>query len=152
MSTVLLATPKVHVVLGADTVVLGALKAARAAGKLMPNQFFGGIDGEPEAVKELKANGSPYRASISLASPIFGYAMGQHAADWLEGKSIPQAMDILPRALTRETIAQYEADVADPAAVYADPIRRDLYLRMYGNICYETRDQYINFPWNSERK
>jgi ribose transport system substrate-binding protein len=152
MSTVLLANPEIHVVLGADTVVLGALKATRSAGKLMPNQFFGGIDGEPEAVKELKANGSPYRASISLASPIFGYAMGQHAADWLEGKSIPQAMDILPRALTRETISQYEADVANPAAVYADPSRRDLYLRMYGNICYETRDQYINFPWNSERK
>ncbi len=152
MSTVLLANPEIHVVLGADTVVLGALKATRSAGKLMPNQFFGGIDGEPEAVKELKTNGSPYRASISLASSIFAYAMGQHAADWLEGKSIPQAMDILPRALTRETIAQYEADVANPAAVYADPSRRDLYLRMYGNICYETRDQYINFPWNSERK
>ena len=152
MSTILLANPEIHVVLGADTVVLGALKATRAAGKLKPNQFFGGIDGEPDAVKELKASGSPYRASISLASPIFGYAMGQHAADWLEGKSIPQAMDILPRALSRETIAQYEADVANPAAVYAEPSRRDLYLRMYGNICYETRDQYINFPWNSERK
>ncbi len=152
MTTVLLASPEIHVVLGADTVVLGALKATRAAGKLLPNQFFGGIDGEPEAVKELKSNGSPYRASISLAAPIFAYAMGQHAADWLEGKSIPQAMDILPRALTRDTIAQYEADLADPGAVYADPKRRDLYLRMYGNICYETRDQYINFPWNSERK
>ena len=21
---------------------------------------------------------------------------------------------------------------------------------MYGNICYDTRDQYINFPWSSE--
>jgi ribose transport system substrate-binding protein len=152
MTTILLASPEIHVVMGADTVVLGALKATRAAGKLMPHQFFGGIDGEVEAVKELKATGSPYRASISLASPIFGYALGQHAADWLEGKSVPQAMDILPRALTRETIAQYDADVADPAAVYADATRRDLYLRMYGNICYETRDQYINFPWNSERK
>jgi len=152
MTTILLATPEIHVVLGADTVVLGALKATRAAGKLIPNQFFGGIDGEPEAVKELKSNGSPYRASISLASPIFGYALGQHAADWLEGKSIPQAMDILPRALTRETIAQYEADVANPAAVYANSSRRELYLRMYGNICYETRDQYVNFPWNSEGK
>jgi ribose transport system substrate-binding protein len=152
MTTVLLATPDVHVVLGADTVVLGALKAVRNAKRLMPNQFFGGIDGEPEAVAELKANGSPYRASISLASPIFGYAMGQHAADWLEGKSIPQAMDILPRALTKESIAQYEADLANPGAVYADAARRDLYLRMYGNICYETRDQYVNFPWNSERK
>lgn len=152
MSTILLATPEIHVVLGADTVVLGALKAARNAGRTMPNQFFGGIDGEPEAVTELKSNGSPYRASISLASPIFGYAMGQHAADWLEGKSIPQAMDILPRALTKDNIAQYEADVANPGVVYADASRRDLYLRMYGNICYETRDQYINFPWNSERK
>ena len=52
--------------------------------------------------------------------------MGQHAADWLEGKSIPQAMDILPRALTAENIAAYEADLADPAAVYADPARREL--------------------------
>ena len=26
--------------------------------------------------------------------------MGQHAADWLEGKSIPQGMDILPAVLS----------------------------------------------------
>ena len=25
-------------------------------------------------------------------------------------------------------------------------------LRMYGNICYDSRDRYINFPWSSERK
>lgn len=46
--------------------------------------------------------------------------MGQFAADWLEGKSIPQAMDILPIALTDDNIAQYEADLADPAAAYGD--------------------------------
>ncbi len=78
--------------------------------------------------------------------------MGQHAADWLEGRSIPQAMDILPHALTLENIAQYEEDVAHPDEVYADPARRDSYLRMYGNICYDTRDHYVNFPWSSERK
>jgi ribose transport system substrate-binding protein len=61
-------------------------------------------------------------------------------------------MDILPRALTVENLAQYEADLADPAAVYADPARRDSYLRMYGNICYDTRDRYLNFPWSSERR
>ena len=152
MSTILLANSRVDVILGADTVVLGALKATRAAGRIRADQFFGGIDGEPDAVAELKSKGSPYKASISLASPIFGYAMGQHAADWLEGKSVPQGMDILPRALTRETIAHYEADVADPRAVFNDSGRRDLYLRMYGNICYETRDRYVNFPWNSEQR
>lgn len=151
MRTILLAHPNVDVVLGADTVVLGALEALRAAGKARPDQFLGGIDGEPEAVAEIR-KGGPYKASISLASPIFAYAMGQHAADWLEGKSIPQAMDILPSALSLANIAQYEADLADPGAVYRDPARRAAYLRMYGNICYDTRDQYVNFPWSSERR
>jgi ribose transport system substrate-binding protein len=151
MRTVLLANPSVDVVLGADTVVLGALAALKEIGKARPDQFLGGIDGEPEAVAEMK-KGGPYRASISLASPVFGYAMAQHAADWLEGKSIPQAMDILPKLLTSENIASYEADLADPAAVYRDPARRTAYLKMYGNICYDTRDRYINFPWSSERK
>jgi ribose transport system substrate-binding protein len=152
MRTILLAHPNIDVVLGADTVVLGALEALREAKKARPDQFLGGIDGEPEAVAEIKSGNSPYKASVSLSSPVFGYAMGQHAADWLDGKSIPQAMDILPSLLTRENIAQYEADFADPAAVFADPKRRDAYLKMYGNICYDTRDRYVNFPWSSERK
>jgi ribose transport system substrate-binding protein len=151
MKTILLAHSEIDVVLGADTVVLGALAALRAAGKTRPDQFLGGIDGEPEAVKEIK-QGGPYKATVSLASTVFGYAMGQHAADWLEGKSIPQAMDILPRLLTATTLADYESDLANPGAVYADPKRRAVYLRMYGNICYDTRDRYVNFPWSSERK
>ena len=151
MRTILLADPDVDVVLGADTVVLGALKALRDAGKARPDQFFGGIDGEPAAIAEIE-KGGPYKATVSLASPVFGYAMGQHAADWLEGKSIPQAMDILPRVLTQQDIAQYERDTADPAAVYNNPALRDLYLKMYGNICFDSRDRYINFPWSSERK
>jgi ribose transport system substrate-binding protein len=152
MRTILLAQPTVDVVLGADTVVLGALAALRDVGKARAGQFLGGIDGEPEAVAEIKQGGSPYKASVSLNSPVFGYAMGQHAADWLAGKSIPQAMDILPRALTAENIAQYESDVADPAAVYQSAARRDSYLRMYGNICYDTRERYVNFPWSSEER
>jgi ribose transport system substrate-binding protein len=152
MRTILLAQPNVDVVLGADTVVLGALAALREAGKARPDQFLGGIDGEPEAVDEIKKGNGPYKASISLNSPVFAYAMGQHAADWLEGRSIPQAMDILPKALTAANLAQYEADLADPAGVYANAARRDSYLKMYGNICYDTRDRYVNFPWSSERR
>ena len=152
MKMIMLAQPKVDVVLGADTVVLGALDALRQAGKARPNQFLGGIDGEQAAVAELKKAGSPYKASISLASPIFGYAMGRFASDWLNGKSVPQAMDILPKALTIANIAQYERDVANPGTVYSDPKRRNAYLRMYGNICFDSRDRYLNFPWSSERR
>jgi ribose transport system substrate-binding protein len=124
----------------------------RAAGKAKADQFFGGIDGEPEALAELRKPDSPFKTSISLSSPIFGYAMGHHAADWLEGKSIPQAMDILPRALTPETVEQYKEDGRNPGAVYHDPNRRRQYLAMYGNICFETRTNFINFPWSSENR
>lgn len=151
MQKVLLANRRIDVVLGADTVVLGALDAVRAAGAARPDQFFGGIDGEPDAIAELRKRGE-YKATVSLSSPVFAYAMGQHAADWIEGKSIPQAMDILPRLVTAETLAQFEKDAMDPAAVYGSKARRDIYLRQYGNICAGTRDQYINFPWSSEWK
>jgi ribose transport system substrate-binding protein len=151
MQTVLLAHTQIDVVLGADTVVLGALDALRAAGRTRRDQFLGGIDGEPEAVAELKSGGE-YKASVSLASPIFGYAMGNHAADWLEGKSIPQAMDILPSLLSRANIQDYEQDMADPGAIFRDSARSKAYLRMYGNICYETRDRYVNFAWSSEQE
>lgn len=150
MQTILQAFPKVDVVLGSDAVVLGALQALRDAHKDRADQFLGGIDGEPEAVAEIKSGSGPYKASVALSSPVFGYAMGEYGADWLEGKSIPQAMDILPIALTKDNMAGYEADLANPAAAFNDPQRRAMYLRMYGNICYDTRDQYINFPWSSE--
>lgn len=151
MKLVLVANPRIDAVLGADTVVLGALQALREANMARPDQFLGGIDGEPEAIAEIKTGISPYKATISLNSPVFAYAMGQHAADWLDGKSIPQAMDILPVALDKETIAQYERDLADPRAVYDDVAHRDNYLKMYGNICYDTRSEFLNFPWSSER-
>ena len=123
MRTILLAEPDIDVVLGADTVVLGALAALRETGKARPDQFLGGIDGEPAAVAEIKSGG-PYKASVSLASPIFGYAMGQHAADWLEGKSIPQAMDILPRALTLQNIAPTSPTSPIPGAGKSRPAAR----------------------------
>jgi ribose transport system substrate-binding protein len=150
MKIVLEAHPEVDVVLGADAVVLGALEALRAAGRDHPDQYLGGIDGEPEAVAEIRRPDSPYKASIALSSPVFGYALGEQAANWLEGKSVPQAMDILPIALTIDNLARYEADLKNPGAVYADLARRAVYLRMYGNICYDTRDDYLNFPWSSE--
>ena len=47
---------------------------------------------------------------------------------------------------------QYEDDMARPAEVYRDPARRNKYLKMYGNICFDTRESYIDFPWSSETK
>ena len=69
MNTILLANPNIDVVLGGDAVVLGALEALRSAGKDRPDQFLGGIDGEPEGVAEIKKGDSPFKASIALVIP-----------------------------------------------------------------------------------
>lgn len=150
MKLILLAHPKVDVVLGADTVVLGALKAMREANLAAPEQFFGGIDGEPAAVAELRDSQSPYKVSVGLASPIFGYALGHYAADWMNGKSVPQAMDVLPKVITRDNLSEYEDDLKNPAVVFADARKHGDYLKEYGNICFTDRDRYINFPWSSD--
>lgn len=151
MKLILLAHPKIDVVLGADTVVIGALKALREAGQASPRQFLGGIDGEPDALAELRNPQSPYKASVSLASPVFGYALGSFAADWMEGKSVPQAMDILPKLLIASNLDQYAREIANPKSIFMDAGKRDEYLKMYGNICFESRDRFLNFPWSSDR-
>ena len=141
MSFILLAHPDVDVVLGADTVVLGALAALRAAGKDRPNQFLAGIDGEPEAISEIKRGGGPYKMTVSLAYSHLWLRVGR-ARSRLAGERSP-AMDILPTLITKDNISRYEADLADPAGVYSNPARRGHYPRMYGNICYDSRDGSI---------
>ena len=153
MRTILLAHPDVDVVLGADTVVLGALAALREAGKARPDQFLGGIDGEPEAVAEIKKGDGPYKASVSLASPVFGYAHGPARRRLARGQEHPAGDGHPADRADRATTSRSTRPTSPiPAAVYADPARRDAYLKMYGNICYDTRDQYVNFPWSSETR
>jgi ribose transport system substrate-binding protein len=73
------------------------------------------------------------------------------AANLLEGEIIPQAMDILLIALTNNIIPRYESDLVHPTFHYGNSVRRNAYLKMYGNICYDMRGQYVNFPLSSEQ-
>ena len=69
-----------------------------------------------------------------------------------ERLNLREATEAKADVLVRGTITQYEVDLADPGSVWRDPVRRAAYLRMYGNICYDSRDRYVNFPWSSERR
>jgi ribose transport system substrate-binding protein len=147
MNTVLQKTPNVDVVLGADTVVQGALAALQASHKANDRQFLGGLDGIPSALADI-SKGGPYKATVALAPAIFGYAWSQYASDWLAGKSIPQAIDVVPLALTNAAqISAYKQDEDNPAAVWKDKQRLAKYLQMFGSISYATRGQYLAYNW-----
>lgn len=142
MSTILQKNPDVDVVIGGDTYVLGALAALEAEGKARDDMYLSGIDGDEQALAAV-AEGGPYKASFAFAYPLMGYAWGQFAADWLEGKSIPQVMQLNAIELSsQESIDAFKAAMADPSVTWKNAAE---YLTMLGDVSYGTRDQCITY-------
>ena len=142
MNTILQQHPDVNVILGGDTYVLGALSALQAAGAVKDDMYLSGIDGDAQALAEIEKGGI-YRASFAFAYPLMGYAWGQFAADWIEGKAIPQVMQLNAIELnSAESIAKFNADMQAVAETWQST--KNDYLTMLGSINYDTRDQYIN--------
>jgi len=148
MGTILQKNPEVDVVLGADSVSLGALAALEAQTKARPDMFIGGIDGEAEALAAIQRPNSAYKTSVAFGTQIFTYPFGLYAADWVAGRSIPLGVHVKAVSLnSADAIAQYQADMANPTETWDDPSRRDKYVGLYGNITWETRGQYLDFLW-----
>ncbi|CAN5713288.1 hypothetical protein BH10CHL1_BH10CHL1_43100 [soil metagenome] len=143
MNTVLQAHPDVNVILGGDTLVLGALAALEAAGKAKDKIYISGIDGDKEALKKIQEGGA-YKASFAFAYPMMGYAWGQYAADWLDGKEIPLLMQFNAIELnSAETIADFEKAMGDVKETWKSA---DKYFTNLGSISYETRKNYLRVP------
>lgn len=139
MNTILQANPDVNVVLGSDTLVLGAMNAMKSAGKLRDDMYFAGIDGETQALEEIKKGGA-YKASHAYAFGLMGYAFAQFTADWAEGKNIPKVMFFEPIELNSTgTINKYQTDIENVREVW----NTGDYIKYYENISYDTRNEYV---------
>ncbi|MFD0743447.1 sugar ABC transporter substrate-binding protein [Phytohabitans flavus] len=142
MNTIMQANPDVNVIVGGDTYCLGALSALQAAGKARPEMYLSGIDGDEQALAEIRKGGA-YKASFAFAYPLMGYAWGQFAADWLEGKPIPQVMQFNAIELnSAATIDKYQADMKAVTETWKNSAE---YFTMLGSIRYQDREQFINY-------
>jgi ribose transport system substrate-binding protein len=140
MNTALQAHPDINVILGGDTVCLGALAALESAGKANGKVYISGIDGDKQALDKIKEGGA-YKASFAFAYPLMGYAWGQYAADWLDGKSIPLVSQFNAIELnSADTIDKFNNDMQNAADSWQ---RADTYFTNLGNISYDTRQNYL---------
>ena len=132
----------IKVVLGGDTVVVGAFKALRDSGKLTDDMFLSGVDGDKAALDLVKAGGA-YKLSIAFAWSLMGYGLGQFGADWIEGKDVPRLVVAKGVKLdSAAAVARFTAASADPASVFADRERYQEYLPLYGSVSHATRHTY----------
>ena len=136
----------IEVVLGGDTIVVGAFRALRESGRLTDDMFLSGVDGDSEALELVKAGGA-YKLSIAFAWSLMGYGLGQFGADWIEGREVPQL--VVARGVALDSAAavdRFAAASVDPASVFADRAAYEEYLALYGNVSYATRRTYWTSP------
>ena len=136
----------IKVVLGGDTIVVGAYKALKDSGKLTDDMFLSGVDGDREALELVKLGGA-YKLSIAFAWTLMGYGLGQFGADWIEGKQVPRVIVAKGVQLDSPAAVERFADAsADPASLFADRARFEQYLPLYGNVSHATRHTYWTAP------
>ena len=146
MTTVIQAHPNIKVVLGGDTLVVGAYQALEQSGKLTEDMYLSGVDGDSNAL-DLVAKGGAYRASIAFAWQLMGYGLGQFGADWIEGKEIPRVMVAAPVLLdSPDAVKTFRDDSANPAETFKDQAKYQKYLPLLGNVSFATKENY----WTSE--
>jgi ribose transport system substrate-binding protein len=146
MMSALQTNTDIKVVLGGDTIVVGAYKALKQSGKLTDDMFLSGVDGDREALDLVKQGGA-YKLSIAFAWTLMGYGLGQFGADWIEGKSVPRVLVAKGVKLDSASAVQsFTAAGADPASVFADRKRYEAYLPLFGNVSYATRHTYWTKP------
>ena len=146
MMTALQRYSDIKMVLGGDTIVVGAYKALEKKGKLTDDMFLSGVDGDKEALELIKQGGA-YKLSIAFAWSLMGYGLGQFGADWIEGREVPQMIVANGVQLdSPEAVRQFEAASEDPSAVFKDRTAYEKYLPLYGNVSYETREEYWTEP------
>ncbi|MDP9100671.1 MAG: sugar ABC transporter substrate-binding protein [Actinomycetota bacterium] len=136
----------IQVVLGGDTIVVGAYKALQATGKLRDTMFLSGVDGDKAALELVKLGGA-YKLSIAFAWTLMGYGLGHFGADWIAGKQVPRVVVAKGVKLdSAAAVARFLGASADPASVFADRHRYEEYLPLYGNVSHATRHTYWTTP------
>jgi ribose transport system substrate-binding protein len=146
MTSALQAHPGINVVLGGDTIVLGAHAALKESGKLRDDMFLSGVDGDRSAQALVKAGGA-YKLSIAFAWQLMGYALGSFGADWIAGRAVPRMMVAEGVKLDgAAAVTAFQTANADPRSAFDDPARREAYLRLLGSVSHATRTTYWTEP------
>ena len=146
-STIFQAHPEVNVWIGPDDPGLGVDQFLQsqdldpATDKILVSGLNGGVAG-----KAAVASGTSFlRHDMAFGDPVASYCYGAFVGDWLDGKTIPQALVVQGTILTNaDEVAAFDAQLADPAATFQSVVDgTNSTTGLLGNINYDTRGHYL---------
>ena len=145
-STLLQKNPDINVWMGPDDTVLGVNAYLTSKGKkpatdkIYASGLAGSVAGQDAVIK-----GTFVRDTWAFNDPLIAYGYGQFAADWLEGKSVPQVYQVTAtRLASKDEVMAFRAATADPSGSFEDfKNGKNAAAKLWGNISYDTKDQYI---------
>lgn len=140
-STVLTSKPTANVWLAPDPGIMGALGALESANKVTDDTALFGVNGDPGTLDAIR-RGGPIKATFGFGFPPLTYAMGQFAADWMEGKTIPQVVYATAFPIdSAAAIDNFAKGNSRPEQAFEND--GGGFYRLAGNISYETRNRYL---------
>jgi ribose transport system substrate-binding protein len=133
-ASVIQAHPTVNVWLGDDDTVIGVVAALKEAGKTGKDKIFvSGFNGQSNALAAVKAGGL-FRQDVGFPNGVYEYACGQLTCDWIEGKSIPEIIDLGIIAVDQQDVEPFIVANNHPATAYKTAIGK--YVTYYGNTSF----------------
>jgi ABC-type sugar transport system substrate-binding protein len=146
MNDILHKYPTANVIIGDDTVMLGAEAAMVAAGKGSSKDYLlAGCDGAPQSLALIKSQKSVFRITSGFLLNAIGYFPAKYTRDWLDGKTIPQVIIFNPILCdSPETVDKLDTDNNNVINVLADPAKSAHYFHSLGSISYKNRLAYYD--------
>jgi ribose transport system substrate-binding protein len=151
MATVLQAHPDVNIVIGASGSIAGVLATYEALGRgTDPTVYLSAKDSGDDLLAKVEAgDGSVFRSAFATPWAVIGYAMGAYTCDWMDGRSVPKLLTVSDAGPINinspEAAEEWRAEMKNPKGVFDDPERFGEHLVAFGNISYDTRDEYWTF-------
>jgi ABC-type sugar transport system substrate-binding protein len=146
-STLLQSRPDINVWIGPDSTVLSVNAYLESIGKdpAVDKIYLSGLNGEQEALDAVSAGDTFMKSTWGFNNSLLGYAMGAACGDWLDGKTVPQVLQVGgTEATSAEEVQALQAMIDDPAGQY------ELLLagtqdgnKLWGSTSFENKDNYI---------
>jgi len=146
-STLYQSNPDINVWIGPDDPILSVNAYLESVGKdpAVDKIYLSGLNGTQQALDAVATGDTFVKATWGFNNSLLGYAMGQQCADWLEGKTVAQAIQVGgTEATSADEVAALQEMIDDPAGQY------ELLLagtqdgnKLWGTTSFENKDNYI---------